>query len=325
MRLKINPVLQREIKVKMRGWRSPLTISVYLCILILFAGLVMFNINRDIYSPVLNTTRFMSIYSNLSILQFVLIMFIAPALTSGAISGEREKQTLDLLLSTKMSPFSIIIGKLMASISHILLLIIASLPVFSIVFLFGGISEIEILQLFGYYIITAVTFGAIGIFFSTLFKKTAVSNALSYGTIGILCIGTLVIFIMTMAFGIFSYQTGGVMKTPFLLYTNPLAGFSSIVSEHLGAAGGYGYYGYRGFSIFSFISSFSIAYGAPVKKGMEIWKGNIIFNLSLTVILILLSSIKLNPVKRNIYYGFKNIFFKIKSMGKHKEKSQDVI
>lgn len=321
MKLKINPVLQREIKVKMRGWKSPITLSVYLSILILFAGLVMFNMNQDIYSPVLNTSRFMSIYSNLSTIQFILIMFIAPALTSGAISGEREKQTLDLLLSTKMSSISIVIGKLMASISHILLLVIASLPIFSIVFLFGGISGVEILQLFGYYIITAITFGAIGIFFSTMFKKTAISNALSYGTIGILCIGTLIIFIMSMSLGAMSYQSSVVRKIPFILYTNPLSGFSSIISEQFGASG---YYGYGGISLFTLISGLSMQYGVPV-KGMELWKGNIIFNLCLTVILLILSSIKLNPVKRNTIYGFRNLFFKIKSLRKHKENSQDVI
>lgn len=327
MKLKINPVLQREIKVKMRGWRSPLTLSVYLSILILFAGLVMFSMNRNILSPVLNTGRFMSIYSNISLIQFILIMFIAPALTSGAISGEREKQTLDLLLSTKMSPLSIVTGKLMASISHILLLVIASLPIFSIVFLFGGITGVEILQLFGYYIITAVTFGTIGIFFSTLFKRTAVSNALSYGTIGILSIGTLIIYIMSITLNPIAYQSG-IRKIPFILYTNPMAGFSSIISEQLGTAGGYGYgygYGYGSISLFDIINSYSMRFGTTAPKGMKIWKGNIIFNLCLIVILLLLSAIKLNPVKKNIYYGLKNLFLKIKFTRKHKDTGEEVI
>lgn len=329
MKLRISPVLKKEVKVKMRGWKSPLTLSIYLVILVTFAGLIMFSMNKEMYSPVLNSSRFMGIYSNLSVLQFILIMFIAPALTSGTISGERERQTLDLLLSTKMSPLSIIIGKLMASLSHILLLVIASLPIFSIVFLFGGITEVEILQLFGYYIITSITFGAIGIFFSTMFKRTAVANALSYGTIGILCIGTLIIFIMSMRSLLYSYKPGNVIKIPFILYTNPLAGFSSLISKHLGSANnGYGSYIYGGFSSFSItniFSSFSMAYGPNKIKGMEIWLGNIIFNLSLTVILIIASSIKLNPVKKNIYYGFKNMFVKIKIGRKQKENLQDVI
>ena len=72
----------------------------------------------------------------LSVLQLALIVFITPGLTAGVISSERERQTLNMLLTTTQSSTSIIIGKLVSSVAYLLLLMIASLPLYSIVFLY---------------------------------------------------------------------------------------------------------------------------------------------------------------------------------------------
>ena len=53
-------------------------------------------------------------YVVLCAMQMGLMLLSAPAMTAGTISGERERQTLDLLLMTKMSSLSIVIGKLLS-------------------------------------------------------------------------------------------------------------------------------------------------------------------------------------------------------------------
>ena len=68
-------------------------------------------------------------------MQFVLISFISPALTTGAIS-EKEKADFGLAALYQNDAFIHSYRKAFASISQIILLIIASLPIFSIVFLF---------------------------------------------------------------------------------------------------------------------------------------------------------------------------------------------
>ncbi|NLM13312.1 MAG: hypothetical protein GX209_06165 [Epulopiscium sp.] len=136
----INPVLRRELKTKLRSWKAPTLLSVYLVILASFGGLIMAINELDVYTRGFDPRGALSIYALLAGCQLGLIILLVPALTSGTISGERERQTLDLLLVTKLSPFSIIIGKLMASISQIILLILASIPIFSIIFVFGGVS-----------------------------------------------------------------------------------------------------------------------------------------------------------------------------------------
>ena len=72
-------------------------------------------------------------------------MLVIPSNTSGSISGEKERKTLDILLSSKMSPYAIVIGKLMASLNMVMMLAVSSLPVLSIVFLFGGISIVDLI------------------------------------------------------------------------------------------------------------------------------------------------------------------------------------
>ena len=74
-----------------------------------------------------------------------LICLLAPALTADLISGERERQTLDLLLVTPLSRRQIVIGKLVAALGSLLLLIVLALPIQALAVLIGGIGLEELL------------------------------------------------------------------------------------------------------------------------------------------------------------------------------------
>lgn len=290
--MNINPVLLKELKVRMRGWRAAGIIALYLLILTLVALFIMYTTFMNPYSSTIDPQVSIGAYTGLAVIQFILIMFIVPALTAGAIAGEREKQTLDLVLCTKLRPISIITGKLFASTSQTLLLIVASLPLFSTVFLFGGISIKEIIQLFAFYIVTAVTIGCIGIFFSTYLRKTTAATVFTYGTVAFLAFGT--IFIGVFYIRIF-YQWNYQNFLP-LLYANPLAGFSSLL------AGQFGYFG----GGMNFIPGFYIVnpgQNPNMAKAMEPWLANVIFDGALSVVLLILSAIRINPVRKSIF-GF---------------------
>ena len=278
--MNINPVLLKELKVKMRGWRAAGIITVYLGILALVAVFFLMTAASDIYTSIVNPELAMGSYSLLAIFQFALILFIVPALTAGAISGEREKQTLDLLLSTSMSTLSIIIGKLFASLSHIILLIVASLPIFSMIFMFGGISLVELLQLLGFYIATSIMIGSIGIFFSTYFKRTTVANVLTYGAVAFLTLGT--IFLTLFYFEVVLHRWDRNVVS-YIMYSNPITGFSSVLLEQLGRSG------------FDFLPG--VYYNNTNNFLMIPWVINIAFDLVFSIFLIWLSAIKLNPLK----------------------------
>ena len=284
--MNINPVLQKELKLRMRGWRAAATIGIYLSFLALTAYFVTVVARQDYYRSTIDPELSVGSYIALAVMQFVLISFIAPALTTGAISGEREKQTLDLLLCTRMTPLSIVTGKLFASISQIILLIIASFPIFSIVFLFGGISVKELLQLFGFFLIISVTFGSIGIFFSSYFKRTTAANVLSYGTIVFLYFGTIFITVLyLLATHNDNYQ--GLFP---LMYTNPLMGFTSILWEQFGTG------------VFDFLPGFGFSVQGATKTTSP-WIINMIFNIVLSIALLLLSAHRINPMRKGYHNG----------------------
>jgi ABC-2 type transport system permease protein len=200
MRLHINPVLMREARVRMRGWRAPGLITLYIGVMGLVAWLIVTLANQG--GPTFAPEMGGIIFAVLSIVQFALLCFSAPGLTAGAIAGERERQTLDLLLITRMSPLQVVMGKLFAAVAFTLLLMVASLPVYSLLFLLGGIAMKNLLQTLVVYVVTVFLLGSLGIYFSAVFKRTQAAVIASYGLAaawGILTfvISMLVIFVFT--------------------------------------------------------------------------------------------------------------------------------
>jgi len=271
------------MKIKMRGWRTALGIAAYLGVLLLIGFLYYLAfVEPASWSSSVNARQEagMRIYTALAVVQFGLILLITPAQTAGTISGEREKQTLDLLLSTKISSFGIVFGKLISSMSYILLLIITSIPLFSLVFLFGGITPGDMAQLFLFYIITAFAIGSIGIFYSTLFKRTVISTVVTYITMFLLGLVSVIlgVYMMTVQFSGVGHQPVNP-SIPFVLYVNPAVGLADIlVTEPSGIM-----------AIFGF--------STQVAAGVDFWILNSIVMLAIAAILLIVSIYKINPVR----------------------------
>ena len=189
-----NPIVAKEYRSRMRTWRSPLTITIHVLVLGGIGWAVFSVISSTVNSygsgGIPPSSMGITIFSFLVLFQVGLLAFITPALTAGAISGERERQTIDLLFVTPLAPFSIIWGKLLASMSFVVLLISLSVPIFSLVFLFGGIELDQVLAAFALTGVTAMTFGFLGVAFSTLFKRTLAATVASYGAAFVLLVGS---------------------------------------------------------------------------------------------------------------------------------------
>lgn len=125
-------------------------------------------------------------YMTLVWLETVAICFLTPALTAGCISIEKERQTLEVLLTTGMSTWDIIKGKYLSSIMLVLMLIVSGLPVMSLVFIYGGISLWQMFLMVIVLMATTMYLASFGVFFSTLVKNTIVSVILTYIAVGVL-------------------------------------------------------------------------------------------------------------------------------------------
>ena len=230
-----NPVLVKELKLRFRSFKSFSGLMFYLAVICLFiAGFLLLTTEftgKGFFRP---DTSFM-MFAVLTILQMALVLFITPSLTAGAISSEREKQTLNILLTTTQSSTQIIIGKLLSSVAFLVLMLIAGLPLYSLVFLFCGVSPSQLISIFLFYLLTVVAIGSIGVMFSTITKRTIVAMISTYGSIIFLGGITAFFFFLTMAF----HQMGNnISGTSFMSYfwasINPGALMLTLISPELG-------------------------------------------------------------------------------------------
>lgn len=72
-------------------------------------------------------------------LQIALICILAPVFMAGAIAQEANPRTWEVLLTTPLSRFEIVLGNLFGRLFFILALLVASLPLFALTQYFGGV------------------------------------------------------------------------------------------------------------------------------------------------------------------------------------------
>lgn len=188
---KINPVMLKEVRERMRGARAFVVMTIYLGLMSGFTillYLIQRGVIQDDGSAVtgeLGRTLFRGVVA----IELLLIVFIAPAFTSGAVSTERERKTYDLLQITLLPKPAFIIGKLESALGYILLLLMAAIPLQSIAFLFGGVSETELFLAFIVLTVTAITLGTVGLYFSTTVDRTLSASVRAYTVAFVVMIG----------------------------------------------------------------------------------------------------------------------------------------
>ncbi|HZK26595.1 MAG TPA: ABC transporter permease [Thermoclostridium sp.] len=294
----INPILKKDLKTKLRGWRTMVLICCY--ILLLAAILFVYFAGNNMLTPRTggNYSPRMAVdaYNLLIVFQFALLFLVVPAITATSITSERERQTLDLMLVTKTSATRIVLGKIMVSIAHTMLLLIASMPVLGVVFFFGGVNFVDIAKLLLFYVITSFFVASCGVFCSTLFKRNIVSIITTYIFLGLITFGPFIALLISVYVkelrlsGVGFNPTYGTYLKP--LFPSSVFGFTSF---YYGGSNMYGY-GLWG-SMCQEIES-QMARETGILRLFKPWIVNSIFNIVGSAILILLSAVKLNPVRR---------------------------
>lgn len=209
----ISAVGIKELRGRMRGRRAFVVLTIYLLLLSLFAFAIYTYLKQQAsqFDPnfyggdfgggwfpgmtqagtALSAAIGHAIFGGLLLVETLLVLVLAPAFTTGAISLEREKQTLDLLVTTPLSTLGMVTGKLLSALTYVFLLIIASIPLASLVFVFGAVGPEDLLR--GYVFLFALAFGmgAIGLFISALVKRTQTATVITLVLVLVLSIGTI--------------------------------------------------------------------------------------------------------------------------------------
>ncbi len=171
-----------------------------------------------------------SMFTVLAFLELFMVCAITPAVTAGAISGEREKLTYEMLQSTPLSTASIVWGKLVSALSYIFLLLFAAIPLASLVFIFGGVTLRDMFKVLLMLVIIAVSFGVLGLFMSALFKRTGRATIATFLVIlGLMFVPLLV----AIAVGLISRDT----PPRWILAPSPISMLSSVLGQASGQNG----------------------------------------------------------------------------------------
>jgi len=194
----------KELRGRMRGKRAFVVLTIHLLLVAGFAWMVE-SIAERTFSSGFGTTFSASaeigrqLFTALLMLLTLIVLVLAPASTAGAISLEREKQTLDLLTTTPISSLAIVVGKLLSALSWVFLLLLASIPVTALVFTFGGVGPDDMIKGYVVLIGTAFAFGAIGLFVSALVKRTQAATVINLVSVIVLTAGTTFMFVFWTA------------------------------------------------------------------------------------------------------------------------------
>ena len=125
--MRLNPVFEKEMKRNSRSSRISWIIFVCNLLLAVVAFVCYFGESSQLgYLAPVSYSVPMNCYILMTYLLFILVVLSVPAVAGGSISLEREKKTLDVLLTTNLNPWRIITGKLEASLGVVLILTVSA-------------------------------------------------------------------------------------------------------------------------------------------------------------------------------------------------------
>ncbi len=103
-----------------------------------------------------------AIFQVLAPLQLAAVMFLAALTAAASVAQEKDRRTFDLLLLTNLTNSELVLGKLFASLASVVDLVIAAVPVFAALPLFGGVGLRQVAGACGVTLAAALLAGSVG-------------------------------------------------------------------------------------------------------------------------------------------------------------------
>lgn len=224
-----NPVLDRELRQRARSLRSTVMVFAFLVFLtgVLWAShrVVSSDSGFDPFQS-LTVDAGQTVFEWVLTVELTILLFFVPAISAGAVSGERDRQTLMPLQVTLMKPSGIFMGKAMASSGFVLLLVTASVPVLTVPYLLGGITLGDVVRSLSCLLAIGLVLALIGVGCSAVFRRTQTATLAAYGTMLGLTAGSGMLAALTKAI---DEGRGFDESTPVLatMYPNPFVALAS--------------------------------------------------------------------------------------------------
>ncbi len=210
--MRLNPIVKKDVKVQSRSMKICWGVFVYELILALIFFLAMTVIQgSSLYSTNNIYSSMVWLYPILAVAQLIILGVVVPVRTASSISGEKERQTFDIMITTGMTPFSIITGKVMTAIVQSMFFVVASMPIMALSFIIGGMSWSYLFWFLAIALLASFFSASIGILCSSICKRTISAVIMSYGFYLIFFLATVLPYIL--------YQIVSVNMISYMSYS----------------------------------------------------------------------------------------------------------
>lgn len=184
----MNPVFRKDLLTTLRMRRIGM---VQLLFVTTLAGLVLLNWPHAGVLT-LSMTRSDDLLLGLMLGQLIVLILAVPGVAAGAISGEREADTLTMLYATRMTAGRIVLGKILAALVFPGLLLGSALPFLGLLNFRGSLDANQLLMAYAVLIVTAVLFSTLSLTISAFCRQTGTALVLSYVIVLAVCLGVMV-------------------------------------------------------------------------------------------------------------------------------------
>jgi ABC-2 type transport system permease protein len=196
----MNPMIRKELRQRMRERRSWVLPSLYLLALGGVVALTYFFASEEMFGQFAQEKQGaqigVAVFFTVAYAQLALLLLLAPVFSAGSLTIEKEQRTLAGLLTSLLSPFEIWWGKFVSAMLFLMLLLVSALPVLSLVFSLGGVGPEELLRATAMTLLVMASISAIGLYFSSIFRRSVHSSAVSYAAVIALTVITFVVFML---------------------------------------------------------------------------------------------------------------------------------
>ena len=179
-KLLIGPVFYREAAVAPRRARHYIMRVVYgVSLLLLICTAWMILNGTQVVRNVGDMARFGTIlFQILAPLQLAVMLFLAAIQAASSVAVEKDKQTLILLLMSRLTNSELVLGKLFSSLLNVGVMLMTAAPIFMLVVLFGGTSFEQVGWTFLVTTVTVLAAGSLGATIAFWREKTFQTLAL---------------------------------------------------------------------------------------------------------------------------------------------------
>ncbi len=184
------PIFDKELRVSSRRRRNYVLRFAYLAFLTAFLALVWIEVMDRGGSALYRMSRMAdagkAIVACIVWFQFCVTQVVAVIMLSSSVSDEIYHRTLGLLMTTPISSFQIVMGKLFSKLLQLILLLAISLPLLAIVRVLGGVPWGYVVSSLCITLTTILFVGSLSLFFSIFTRRAYVAIIVTCLTLGVL-------------------------------------------------------------------------------------------------------------------------------------------